>query len=173
MHRVGILSDTHGSVPNDLYEKFAGVNCILHAGDLGSRDVLLDLQVIAPVYAVCGNIDFFELSHQLPRERIVELASVRFGLIHGDSFHRGNIVNELRRHFQKAHLDVIVFGHTHEYYLRRHENIWLVNPGSSNCSHSPSGILLTIEEGKKLRFRKLTFCEMNHADFDFSDDSFD
>lgn len=173
MHRIGILSDTHGSVPNDLHDKLAGVDCILHAGDLGSEDVLLDLQAIAPVYAVHGNIDFFELSHQLPRERIVEVASVRFGLIHGDRFHRGNIVNELIRYFQKAQVDMIVFGHTHEYYIRQHGNIWLVNPGSSNCNHSPSGVLLTIDKGEKFRFQKLAFCEMNRADFDFSDDSFD
>ena len=78
MHKIGIISDTHGSTPSDLYEKLSGVDCILHAGDLGSPDVLLDLEVIAPVHAVCGNIDFFELSQKLPRKKIIEIAFVSF-----------------------------------------------------------------------------------------------
>jgi putative phosphoesterase len=159
LYKIGIISDTHGSTPNDLYEKLSGIDCILHAGDLGSPDVLLDLEVIAPVHAVCGNIDFFELSQKLPRKKIVEIGSLKFGITHGDQFKRFQIQQELIQFFQSAQVDVIVFGHTHTYYLKKHDNIWLVNPGSSNCNYSPTCIILTFENKEKLDFQLVELCQ--------------
>ena len=99
MHRIGIISDPHGSTPTDVFDKLNGVDCILHAGDLGSPDVLLDLEVIAPVHAVCGNIDFFRMSNQLPRDKIVQIGPLKFGISHGYRFRRFKIQEDLLRFF--------------------------------------------------------------------------
>ena len=53
---IGVISDTHGQVRSGIYSVFEGVDFILHAGDIGSRDVITELEVIAPVKAVVGNI---------------------------------------------------------------------------------------------------------------------
>lgn len=157
MYRIGILADTHGATPPDLYESLSGVDCIFHAGDLGNPDVLLDLQVIAPVYAVRGNIDFFEFSRQLPQEQIVTIGEVSFAITHGDRYPQSLIHRELLRRFQPENVDVIIFGHTHRYYLKRHGRIWLANPGTSHCTSSPTGIVLTYENKTRLHFQKIQF----------------
>lgn len=54
---IGIISDTHGLVRPEVYEAFEGVDLILHAGDIGSLDVIIELEPVAPVRAVVGNID--------------------------------------------------------------------------------------------------------------------
>ena len=171
MYRVGIISDTHGSIPNDIYQQFDQVDYILHAGDLGSSSVLLDLEVIAPVYAVYGNIDF---SQQLPREQIFVIGPVSFALIHGDQCRRSHIVADLIERFRNSHVDVIVFGHTHHYYVMRHGRLWLVNPSSANPNLSPCGILATFDDQSNLNWQKIEFThqkmgELNNDDYDDTD----
>jgi len=164
VYRVGIISDTHGAVPNDIYAKFHRVDCILHAGDLGSSTVLLDLEVIAPVYAVHGNLDFFDFSHQLPRERIVTVGSLSFALIHGDQCRRSHIITDLIDRFRDANVDIVVFGHTHHYYVMRHGNLWLVNPGSANSGTSSSGILATFDDQASLNWQKIEFSNLKNEE---------
>ena len=60
--RIGVIADTHGLFDPSLIEHFAGVTAILHAGDIGDSDVIRQLQQIAPVFAVSGNVDDFEQS---------------------------------------------------------------------------------------------------------------
>ena len=171
MYRIGIISDTHGSTPKDLYDKLNGVDCIIHAGDLGSPDVLLDLEVIAPVHAVVGNIDFFQLSHKLPREKVVEIGPLKFGISHGDRFRRFKIQEDLIQFFDLKDVDVIVFGHTHQYYLKKHGSQWLVNPGSSNCNYSPTGVILSFENENDLDFQVIGFCKTTLEEDESLDDS--
>ena len=56
--KIGLISDTHGQVPNPVHAALAGVDCILHAGDVGPMDVITELEAIAPVHAVLGNTDY-------------------------------------------------------------------------------------------------------------------
>ncbi|RKY79845.1 hypothetical protein DRQ00_02970 [candidate division KSB1 bacterium] len=130
--KLGILSDTHGRLSSQLYEIFKDVECIIHAGDIGNEDVLLDLEVIAPVVAVRGNVDFFPGAEKLPRKRIVEIEGLRFGVIHGDQLRRSNLVADLLRTFAKDRVDVIIFGHTHRLFYRRQDSLWLINSGAAN-----------------------------------------
>ncbi len=132
MTKIGIISDTHGGLCPDVFKHFEGVQAILHAGDIGNEDVLIELEAIAPVYAVRGNVDFFEAARNLPRKRIETFEGVRFGMVHGDVFERASIYDQLIPYFAKDNVDAIVFGHTHEKYIKKEGKIWLINPGAAD-----------------------------------------
>src|SRR5438093_519933 len=90
--RVGVIADTHIAdgrrvIPGAVWEAFAGVDCILHAGDIARRAVLDELALLAPVHAVYGNLDPFELASTLPEWRVLDLGGVRLGLTHGHLGH--------------------------------------------------------------------------------------
>jgi len=124
----GILSDTHGYFNPQLFKHFDGVEAILHAGDVGDEHVLDDLETIAPVYAVRGNVD-------LPSSRLpaMQIQSLPFGVAvvtHSDLLpDRQRTPRGLARHFREHKPRVIVYGHTHLQYLDQHEGIWVVNSG--------------------------------------------
>lgn len=132
--KIGVLSDTHvptraRSVPAPVLQAFQGVDAILHAGDLADESVLRQLERLAPVYAVRGNVDPPNLWHRLPARRLVTLGGVRIGLVHGDGT-SGSTVERARRAFRADGVDCIVFGHSHEPYCERRDGVLLFNPGS-------------------------------------------
>ena len=146
--RIGLISDTHNRVPARIFDDFAGVDLIIHAGDIGSQKVLDELKIIAPVKAVYGNMDGFPLTGNLSRIDCMKLDGLNLCLTH--------IVNspksfafELFKMGKQA--DIIVFGHTH-----RAEQVWFndilfINPGSAvqaRDDRGPSVAILTIEENK-------------------------
>ena len=71
---IGVISDTHGLVRPGVYDVFEGVDLILHAGDIGSRDVIIELEAIAPVKAVVGNVDV-NLTNHFPNQLTFDLDS--------------------------------------------------------------------------------------------------
>ena len=86
--RVGVISDTHiydrrRVIPAAVWQAFAGVDCILHAGDIARQDVLDELATLAPVHAVYGNVDPPELASTLKAALVLDLDGVRIGLTHG------------------------------------------------------------------------------------------
>ncbi|GBD94291.1 hypothetical protein BMS3Abin05_01895 [bacterium BMS3Abin05] len=156
MTKIGIISDTHGGICPDVFNYFKGVDAILHAGDIGNEDVLIELEALAPVYAVRGNIDFFEAGKTLPVKRIESFEGVRFGIVHGDNFTRSALPDQLISYFADDHINAIVFGHTHEKYLQKAANIWLINPGAADprikksCN---SVIVVEVNSGKIQKIR--------------------
>lgn len=112
--RLGVVSDTHGLFDSDLYRHFAGVDHILHAGDIGDREVIRHLERIAPVIAVSGNVDGFDRSG-FPAERVVELAGRRIALRH-IVYEGGAVTTEAQRYLDRVRPDVCIFGHTHQPY---------------------------------------------------------
>lgn len=131
---VGVVSDTHvpsraRGLPAALLSGLRGAALILHAGDLTVLSVLDELGAIAPVHAVCGNVDAWEVYAVLPRERIVEVAGKRIGLVHGDG-PGGSTLARARRAFAGAKVDAVVFGHSHSPYCAREGSLLLFNPGS-------------------------------------------
>ena len=125
--RVGILSDTHGLLRPELFEVFEGVDRILHAGDVGAPGILLDLEAIAPVEAVWGNVDGSEVRQEALEALELELGGVRVAVAHG---HRVQPDYErLMDRFPDAAL--VVHGHTHEPALRRVDGRLLLNPGAA------------------------------------------
>ena len=125
-YRIGVIADTHGLVRAEVGGVFKGVDHIVHAGDIGGRDVIAALEQIAPVTSVNGNndgdtgeeISRFELSglrilvtHILPRPREADR----------------RVVESLRR----TPADLVVFGHSHLPHDERVGGVWYFNPASA------------------------------------------
>jgi putative phosphoesterase len=131
-HRVGIISDTHipyfRRLPESLWVYFAEVELIIHAGDLSVLSVIADLETIAPVVAVQGNVEHEEVVLKLPIKREVVVGQCRIGIVHilGES---ARYAKTARREFPTAR--VVVFGHSHTPYNQEHDGQLLFNPGSA------------------------------------------
>ena len=124
---VGLISDTHGRCRTDVAAALAGVDLILHAGDVGSRDVLTELRTIAPVHAVYGNVDD-PWDPDLAEVRFLEREGWTMALTHGHLVPRLSPEALLQRFDAK----IVVFGHTHrpvEY--RGDAGRLVVNPGAA------------------------------------------
>jgi len=132
--KIGVVSDTHishgmGKLPKALYEGLKGVDLILHAGDIVSMDVLEELKLIAPVEAVAGNMDGWDVARTLPEKKVVQAGKFRIGITHGyGKVH--DIEERVIKAFEGEGVDCIVFGHSHKAIVERHGAVLLVNPGS-------------------------------------------
>ena len=152
---VGIVSDTHipkvgEVVPDEAVERLRGADLILHAGDLVSLEVIRQLEEIAPVRAVQGNMDYPEVRDRYPVKEVFTLEGLRFGLTHGSGAPVG-IERRVMELFRGSDLDVLVFGHTHKALIEERKGVLLLNPGSPNDNRfhpHKSLILLRIEGGK-------------------------
>ncbi len=143
--RIGLISDTHGLLRPEVFDLFAGVDRILHAGDIGSVEILIELEAIAPVTAVRGNTDGFEVRARVPEVAELELADRRIVVVHGDQFGTPGPL-ELRAAYPSA--DIVVYGHTHRPLVDRAEGKLVVNPGAAGPRRfklRPSVGILTLE----------------------------
>ena len=122
---LGLISDTHGLVRPEVFEALAGVEMILHAGDVGAG-VLEELRAIAPVRAVYGNTDPID-DPDLAESIDMEYAGVRIHVSHGHEV--GAPTPE--RLLAKYSADVIVYGHTHKQLVVNVDGRWVVNPGAA------------------------------------------
>ena len=145
MATIGIVADTHvpqrlPRLPQNLAAALRGVDMILHAGDINTRQVLIELAEIAPVQAVAGNGDLF--GHGLPLTRVIEVEGKRIGLVHGHGgwakYLAGKVRDQLgyREEYylnivEKSFgaVDAIVFGHTHRPHCEVRSGVLLFNPG--------------------------------------------
>ena len=139
--KIGIISDTHGHVPNAVHDALAGVDHILHAGDVGPMEVITELESIAPVSAVLGNTDY---SIQLPQTHIQSFVSQKF-LVH----HIVDLpvpVQLVRVAIAVEQPNVVVFGHTHVPYNEHHDGVLFLNPGSASNPRGGSAPSVAIVE---------------------------
>src|SRR5688500_2893046 len=125
---VGLLSDTHGKLRRAIFELFRGVDLILHAGDVGPLDIITELETIAPVHAVLGNTDSWELVPQLQEMLDLELEGRRVVVMHGHQL-GSPAPRALRVAHAGAH--VIVYGHTHRQHVERSGGTRVVNRGAA------------------------------------------
>lgn len=128
---IGVISDTHLTRPTSELEElnrtvFSGADLILHAGDLVEVDVL-EAFTGQEVVAVHGNMDSIEAKHTLPKIRVIELEGRRIGLTHGWGA-PGGMESRVKTLFD--HVDIIVFGHTHQPCNRVEDGILFFNPGA-------------------------------------------
>jgi len=147
--RVGVVSDTHGLFDRALLHHLAGVERILHAGDIGCASVIEQLDVIAPVTAVSGNVDGFEESG-FPVEQVVEVMGRRIALYHR-LYEGGRITKDGQRLLDRLRPDVCVYGHTHQPKAEWRDGVLLFNPGSSGPKRFslPRAVgVLVIEAGR-------------------------
>ena len=155
---VGVVSDTHGLVRREAVKALEGAEVILHAGDVGENEVLKELQLLAPVFAVRGNVDG-GWARLLPERRLLELGGASVLLLHDralvgpDPFEDGR-----KRRARDGGDRVIVFGHSHQPLAESRAGVLWFNPGSCGprrFSLPVSVGRLTIEDGR-VRHRLVT-----------------
>ena len=146
--RLGVISDTHGMLRPKVFEIFREVDHILHGGDVGRSDLLIELRAVAPVTAVYGNSDGFELRAQLPQVAEIELDGFPIVVTHGDQFGSPN-PTKLHEAFPKA--EIIIFGHSHRPLLELvDKTVTVMNPGGAGAPRfgiPPSVGVLELEAG--------------------------
>ncbi|MDQ6662649.1 MAG: metallophosphatase family protein [Chloroflexota bacterium] len=155
-HRIGVISDTHiphfKRIPEAVWEHFEGVELIIHAGDLSTLSVISELETIAPVVAVQGNIEDARVISKLPLKREVVVGTCRIGIVH--------ILGDAKTHVRIARIEFpkarcVVYGHSHIPYNEEHDGQLLFNPGSATdrrrqprCS---IGMLYVDDESESVR----------------------
>jgi putative phosphoesterase len=146
MTTVGILSDNHSDWPPHIAESLAGVDAIIHAGDIGPYKLVLDMEAIAPTTAVLGNTDG---DMPINESAVVTLDGKKFFVQHiVDPF---RLQATLRERLKRIEPDVVVFGHTHMPFCETLGGVLFLNPGSvtqPRGDYRPSMVCLTIDHGK-------------------------
>lgn len=120
---LGVISDTHGLLRPEALTALAGVEHILHAGDVGDPRILDALQKIAPVTAIRGNVDCWGDCADLPPTDAVELGGRLFYLVHS--------VTDLDINPVVAGVAAVVSGHSHKPSMHSREGVMFLNPGSA------------------------------------------
>ena len=121
--RIGLISDTHGLVRPEALQALAGMERIIHAGDVGGAAVVEALRRIAPVDVVRGNNDKDAWGQQLPPWLALEF--------HGVSVHVLHDLNEMDVDPGAAGFQVVVAGHSHKPLIQERDGVLFVNPGSA------------------------------------------
>jgi putative phosphoesterase len=120
---VGVISDTHGLVRPQAIAALRGCAIIIHAGDVGNPDVIVELRGLAPVFAVRGNVDTGEWAAPLPMSQQVEVGALRFFVLHR--------IAELDFDPAAAGIAAVVFGHSHRPSIEMRNGVLFLNPGSA------------------------------------------
>lgn len=120
------MSDTHGLIRPEALDAFRHTDLIIHAGDIGSPEVVERLKTIAPVVAVRGNVDKGEWARSIPKTETLEVAGLLFYVVHD--------INELDLDPAVAGFTLVITGHSHRPSCKRQKGVLLVNPGSAGPS---------------------------------------
>lgn len=143
--RIGLISDTHGLLRPQVHEVFAGVWQILHAGDVCSDTILVELGLIAPTQAVFGNCDD-PWDPSLREALDLTIGGVRIHVQHGHELGRPKPVQVAAAY----DADVCVYGHTHQQVIARVDGRLIINPGAAGPRRfklEPCVAILTIANG--------------------------
>jgi len=136
--RLGILSDTHGLLRPEAVTALAGVDHILHAGDVGNIEILDHLQQIAPTTAIRGNIDIHGACADLPETEMITLDGQTIYMIHS--------VHDLDIEPTAAGITMIVSGHSHKPLMETKRGVLYLNPGSAGPRRFNLPITVAIAE---------------------------
>jgi uncharacterized protein len=123
VHTLGVISDTHGLVRPEALRALAGVEHIVHAGDIGTPEVLEVLERVAPVTAVRGNNDRGAWAKVIPETDVLELGGVSLYLLHD--------LHELDLEPRAAGFAAVISGHSHQPKLEERDGVLYLNPGSA------------------------------------------
>lgn len=138
---AGVIADTHGVLLPSAVQALKGTELIIHAGDIDNTEVLDELQAIAPVVAVRGNMDTAKNVRELPETETVEVGDVLLYVIHN--------IHKLDIDPSKAGFDAVIFGHLHFPSMTQDSGILFLNPGSASQprrNYPASLALVTIRE---------------------------
>ena len=144
--KIGVISDTHGQLINEAVSALEGCGAILHAGDVGCREILKRLEKLAPLYAVRGNCDG-RWAEIIPAAVDMELCSLRVFMTH----RKADLPKDLSRY------DLVIFGHTHRFEQVYQGGTLMLNPGSCTPKRfNPRATLAVIEaNGKSLEVNRM------------------
>lgn len=120
---VGVISDTHGRLPQKVWNKFNGVDLIIHAGDIGDPEILNALANIAPTIAVRGNMDMGKWVRRLPEKEVIKIGETVIHVLHD--------LYRLESNPDSAGYRVVINGHTHRPLAEEKQGILYLNPGSA------------------------------------------
>ena len=122
--KIGLISDTHGLLREEALTALRGSELIVHAGDVGDRDILPQLRKIAPVVAVRGNVDTEEWARrELPETAVAQAGDVSIYVLHD--------VHALDLDPLAAGFQIVVSGHSHKYLQTEKAGVLYINPGSA------------------------------------------
>jgi uncharacterized protein len=120
--RIGIISDTHGLLRPEAEQRLAGVDHIVHAGDIGRPEIIDTLRRIAPVTAIRGNVDSAEWAREYPDTALLRLAGISIYVLHDLKTLQAD---------SGTGIDVIVSGHSHVPKIETVGGVLYLNPGSA------------------------------------------
>jgi uncharacterized protein len=146
--RIGLISDTHGKLRPEVFDVLKGVDLILHAGDIGPPELLTELEAIAPVHAVWGNTDDFDVRARVQEIVQLEAEGLTIVVAHGHQVGSPSAQTLIDEH---PNAQVIVYGHTHTARVDDVGGVLVVNPGAAGPARfrvQPSVAVLTVEAGK-------------------------
>jgi putative phosphoesterase len=147
MMRIGVISDTHGHLDPRALAALQGVARILHAGDIGSPEIIAMLETIAPVTAVQGNVDAgTALGRRYPITQRLALEGVAIHMTH-----IGGRPEDMKHALPDPRPDVFIFGHSHIALLETRYGVLFLNPGAAGRPRFGGGLsvaLLDVEAGQ-------------------------
>ena len=120
---LGVISDTHGLLRPEAVEALRGVDRILHGGDVGAPEILKELETIAPVTAVRGNVDGGSWARKLPLSEVIEVDGISIYMLH--------ILEKLDLKPEAAGLRAVVYGHSHVPKIEEKNGVLYFNLGSA------------------------------------------
>ena len=133
---IGVISDTHGLLRPEAFEALRGSEHIIHAGDVGDPKIIETLAAIAPVTAVCGNIDQGTWASNLPKTEVLEVEGIAIYVLH--------ILDELDLKPEAAGFRAVIYGHSHIAKEETRDGVLYFNPGSAG----PRRFALPISVGR-------------------------
>ena len=136
MTTLGVISDTHGLLRSEAVDALRGVSRILHAGDIGAPEILEQLQALAPVTAVRGNVDGGALARKLPLSEVIEVDGISIYMLH--------ILEKLDLKPEAAGFSAVIYGHSHVPKIEEKNGVLYFNPGSAG----PRRFKLPVTVGK-------------------------
>ncbi|MFC1746603.1 metallophosphoesterase family protein, partial [Candidatus Riflebacteria bacterium] len=135
-YRIGVISDTHHLLRPEAQAALKGVDYIIHAGDIGTPEILASLQKIARVVPVRGNMDKGIWAKNIPWTEAFKIDEISIFLLHN--------LGELDLEPDIAGFDVIISGHTHQAKIKRKGKVLFLNPGSAGPARGSLPVTLAI-----------------------------
>lgn len=139
--KIGVISDTHGLLRPGAQRALHGVQLIIHAGDVGAPEILTQLKLIAPVFAVRGNVDTQPWAEELPPTTVVEISGFHFYVIHN--------LRDLDLKPHATGFDAVISGHTHQAEQHYDADVLYLNPGSAGPRRFQLPVTLALLEISK------------------------
>jgi putative phosphoesterase len=120
---IGIISDTHGLLRPEALAALQGSDCIIHAGDIGDPDILPELESIAPITAIRGNVDREPWAKKIPATNVLEVEAVSIYILHD--------LAKLDLKPEAAGFAAVIYGHSHTPKQETKNGVLYFNPGSA------------------------------------------